>query len=284
MGVLRYNYRSDFMMNVDITIVIPSMNFTVNNTISRSPTPAEQATKYPYIPGMKFQTVYFLHGGGDDDTLPYRYTSLERYAEENNVMLVTPCLVDTFYADAELGWKAFSFLTEELPTVIQSNFPSATGRENNFLVGFAMGGNGALAGWLRRPDLYAACVDLSGGIGFTLDTQGLLNQISTIKKLQKVFTDPEKIPGSDNDMYAVAKRNIENNVDMPEFFLASGAEDYIVERVRKDRDILRKLGYKFTYAEEPGLGHDWHFWDMYFEKVLSEWLPLKRRPIYPDED
>ena len=134
-----------------------------------------------------------------------------------------------------------------------------------------------------RPDLYAACVDLSGGIGFTLDTQGLLNQISTIKKLQK-YSLILKRYRSDNDMYAVAKRNIENNVDMPEFFLASGAEDYIVERVRKDRDILRELGYKFTYAEEPGLGHDWYFWDMYFEKVLSEWLPLKRCPIYPDED
>lgn len=283
MGIMRYNYRSDIMMNVDVTIVVPSLNITADDPSVKGWNPADKGKKFPYAPGMKFQTVYFLHGGGDDDTLPYRYTSLERYAEENNVMLVTPRLVDSFYADAEHGYKAFSFLTEELPAVIQSYFPSAPERENNFLVGFAMGGNGALAGWLRRPDLYAACVDLSGGIGFTLDTQGLLGQIPTMRKMQKVFGDPAKIPGSDIDMYAVAKRNLENKVDMPEFFLASGAEDFIVNRVRKDRDILRELGYEFTYAEEPGLGHEWRFWDKYFEKALSEWLPLKRRPIYSDE-
>jgi S-formylglutathione hydrolase FrmB len=283
MGIMRYNYRSDYMMNVDVTIVVPSLNITTDDPTKKGWNPADKGKKFPFVPGMKFQTVYFLHGGGDDDTLPYRYTSLERYAEENNVMLVTPRVVDTFYADAAHGWQAFKFMTEELPSVIQSYFPSAPERENNFVVGFAMGGNGALGLWQRRPDLYAACVDLSGGIGYTLDTNGLQEQIAGMKRMEKVFGDPAKIPGSDMDMYAVAKRNLENKVDMPEFFLASGAEDFIVNRVRKDRDLLTELGYKFTYAEEPGLGHEWAFWDKYFAKALNEWLPLKRRPIYPGD-
>ena len=60
-----------------------------------------------------------------------------------------------------------------------------------------MGGKGARQLAMRRPDLYAACVDLSGGIGCTIDTDSLVSQLESIghlPKFQGAFGNPENIP------------------------------------------------------------------------------------------
>ena len=103
---------------------------------------------------MEFQTVYLIHGGGDDDTLTYRYTNAERYAQENNVMLVTPNVSNSFGVDTQYGVNYQRFISEELPVVIQSLFASSDKREDNFIVGYAMGGNAALGTAIMNPDKY----------------------------------------------------------------------------------------------------------------------------------
>jgi len=43
---------------------------------------------------------------------------------------------------------------------------------------------------------------------------------------------------------------------------------------------LISSGIPIHYEEVKGYTHDWNFWDPYLKKALSEWLPLKREPIY----
>ena len=151
-----------------------------------------------YQPGMKLPTVYLMHGGGDDDTTFQRMSRVEFYAEQNNVMTVTPQVKDSFFLDTKYGIRYFTYITEELPVLIRSLFASSPEREDNFVVGMAMGGNGALEVSMRRPDLYAACVDLSGGIGCSIDTDNLVEQIKTIQslpKLQGAFGNPVRYRG-----------------------------------------------------------------------------------------
>ena len=45
----------------------------------------------------------------------------------------------------------------------------------------AMGGNAALMMAMKRPDLFAACVDLSGGIGCSLDSQYFVESFDQIQ-------------------------------------------------------------------------------------------------------
>ena len=100
-------------------------------------------------------------------------------------MTVTPQVNDSFFLDTRYGIRYFTYLTEELPVLIRSLFASSGAREDNYVVGMAMGGNGALQLAMRRPDLYAACVDLSGGIGCTIDTDNLVSQLNSIGHLPK---------------------------------------------------------------------------------------------------
>ena len=92
MGVLRFNYHSEVLgMYTDITVTYPTGKYTYNTTC-----PSENQMGEPgklrkcYQPGMKLPTVYLMHGGGDDDTTFQRMSRVEFYAEQNNVMTVTP--------------------------------------------------------------------------------------------------------------------------------------------------------------------------------------------------
>lgn len=281
MGIMRYNFRSEAIgMQVDVTITFPSRLYTYFQPDKEEVTagPFKRAEKQ-YEKDMKLQTVYVLHGGGDDDTLIYRLTNLERYAEKNNVMTVNPQVKDSFFINTDYGIRYFDFITEELPVVIQSLFASSDKREDNFVIGMAMGGNAALAVAMKRPDLYAACVDLSGGIGCSIDTDNFIQQFEQLHhlpKFQGAFGDPEKLPGSEFDIGHYARKNIKEGVKVPELFLAVGYDDFIRDFVRKDRDALLKLGYHVFYEEAIGYAHDWDFWDLYVKKALNEWLPLSR--------
>lgn len=281
MGILRYNYRSEALgMQTDITITYPSGQYTYYE-----PDPAEETVgifrraEKQYRPGMKLPTVYILHGGGDDDSLIYRYTRLEYYGEQNNVMTVTAQAHDSFFIDTEYGMRYFTFFTEELPVVVRSLFASSSRREDNFLIGMAMGGNGALMMAVKRPDLYQACVDLSGGIGCSLDSGYFVESFEKIRmaKMHGAFGNPGKLLNSRFDIGYWAREGVKRKVDFPELYLAVGEEDFIRDVVRRDRDALEALGIPFHYEEAKRLGHEWDFWDLYIKKALEEWLPLPGR-------
>jgi len=63
-----------------------------------------------------------------------------------------------FYVDATVApwsrhWRMFSYVTEELPALIQKRFPASQSRG---IFGHSMGGHGALVCALRRPDVFTS--------------------------------------------------------------------------------------------------------------------------------
>lgn len=292
MGICKFNYRSQACgLWLDVIVTIPTSQFSYYDMRegARHNDRAPADGKYPevYRPGMKFQTIYMIHGGGDDDTLPYRYMSIERYADANNVMLVTPNIPNSFGVNTNYGVDYQTFLSEELPTVIQSLFPSAPGRENNFIAGFAMGGNVALGTALMHPELYAAAVDVSGGIGLTVNTEQFASELSgqftgRFPLVGATFGRGEDLLGSKHDMRKFALENIEKGVELPKFYLVCGSEEgNIGKRVEADAKTLKEMGYDVDFTCYEGYNHFYPLWDMYFEKMMNEILPLKREAIFP---
>ncbi len=289
MGILRFNYRSQMLGHyVDITIVYPTDRYSFYDPerekkgIHEESSDFKQPKKPVYEPGMKFQTVYLIHGGGDDDTLTYRYTNAERYAQENNVMLVTPNITNSFGVDAMYGKKYQSFLAEELPVVVQSLFASSPAREDNFIVGYAMGANVALGTAILHPDKFAACVDISGGIGMTLATDTLVRELKSghfmnfMPIYNSSFGPADELPGSPRDLYAVAKEKKASGETLSKFHIICGSEEFIRARVEDDVRILKELDYDVEYILAEGYDHNYEMWDKYINVALSELLPLKR--------
>ena len=291
MGIMRFNYRSQAINRyVDISVVYPTDNFSyydMNKGAKHHILPNEKE-KLLYKPGMKFQTVYLIHGGGDDDSLTYRYTNAELYAQKNNVMLVTPDISNSFGADTNYGVAYSTFLNEELPVVIQSLFASSTKREDNFIVGYAMGGNAALGNAIMHPERYSVCVDMSGGIGLTLNTDTFKDELESdhfknnFSLYNHTFGEGKDLAGSKHDLYAIAKKCLDEGKEMPKFYIVAGSREFVHDRIKADADKMKEMGFDITYIEAEGYDHDFEMWDKYIKITLDELLPLKRKPIYED--
>ena len=284
----RFNYRSQALGEyTDVTVVIPTDGFSYYDVSqgAREHVGHGAPRRMPvYHPGIKFQTVYLIHGGGDDDTLPFRYTNVERYAEDNCVMLVCPDIANSFGLDTSYGKKYSTFLCEELPVLIRSYFPSSPERKDNFIVGYAMGGNAALGNALLHPENYSFCVDLSGGIGFTPRTQMLKDELesehfSHFPVFTNSFGPADALEGSDHDLAAVIRRGQAEGVEFPKLYIACGSREFIRARVEGDVAALREMGVELEYELAEGYDHNFDMWDVYLRKAFSQILPLKRSKL-----
>src|SRR6476619_5064206 len=88
--------------------------------------------------------LYLLHGLSDDDTIWLRRTSIERYAAPLGLAVVMPQVHRSFYADEAFENRYWTFLSEELPSVVASLFRVSTVGSETLVAGLSMVGSGAL--------------------------------------------------------------------------------------------------------------------------------------------
>lgn len=207
--------------------------------------------------------LYLLHGLGDDDTSWPRRTSVERYAEPLGLAIVMPNVLRSCYTDEAHGLRYWTFLTEELPRVVNRFFHVSNRREDTFVAGLSMGGYGALKWALRHPDRFAAAASLSG----PLDLATLLQEPERAELLNRVF---DGAVGPDDDLLQLL-----GNVtprDLPPLFVGCGAEDQLLTANRTFEVCAREAGVAVDVEYVPG-GHAWDYWDVEIRRVLA-WLPL----------
>lgn len=284
MAYLRLNFRSEALgKNVDISVVLPLEAYTCfeKDAVRKPRISHGENTKPVLSPGKRFPTIYLIHGGGDDDTAPYRYTNAETYAQERGVMLVTPDVSNSFGANTDYGVDYELFITYELPNLIRSIFPSSDKREDNFIMGFAMGGNVALSCAIRHPEMYAACVDMSGGIGYTLDTEGIKSELlgdhfkNHFYLFNATFGTAECFDESEHNLYTIAKEKKLQAESLPQYYIVCGSEEgFIRDRVEKDVAKLQELEYPVVYDCVPGGKHDMKLWDAAIRDMILERLPI----------
>lgn len=223
------------------------------------------------LPEGKWPTLYLLHGFGGDHTAWQRFSSIERYVRDMNLAVIMPSVHNGFYTDMKHGERYWTFISEELPAVCERMLPLSDRRENRFAAGLSMGGYGALKLGLLRPERYAAIASLSGAVDMGAYAEG---KDTGLDAQYTIFGTIQEFLGSDNDLPAVARRQIAAGATLPAVYMAIGTEDFLYQInqgfLAEFQDALH-----IHYEEGPG-GHDWLFWDTYIARVL-QWLPLAER-------
>ena len=281
MTVLKINFLSKYLgYQTNVTICLPR--------------PHQEDGGDFYRPGMKFQTLYLLHGYSGDNTDYVDFTSIVRYADEARVAVVMPAGYNAFYTDDPHGPRYWRYVSEELPQVCQSLFPLSAKREDNFVAGLSMGGDGAMKVGIMKCEAYAAVLCMSGASmnpdELTEVTErrrarqadAAADDLPTID-MATLYGDPDHFKGSVNDVWHYAKLNVEAKKRLPKFLITVGDKDFLREQVEDANAYLTGLGFDSTFELVPGYGHEWDFWDLTLRKALREWLPLRRTVIYPDE-
>lgn len=208
--------------------------------------------------------LYLLHGLSDDHTAWLRETSIERYAAPLGLAVVMPAVHRSFYADEEHGSRFWTFLSEELPQVVQRFFRVSDRRADTFVAGLSMGGYGAVKWALREPARFAAAASLSG----VLDLAGLRADGTREPLLSRVFGDPPL--GAGDDLLALV--GSADPATVPALYQCCGTEDHLYAGNLTFRDRCAARGIPLTSVFDPG-SHEWGYWDQHIQDVLG-WLPL----------
>ena len=208
----------------------------------------------------EYKCLYLLHGLSDDHSIWLRRTSIERYAVDYGICVVMPCGAKSFYTDMKYGMKYFSYLTEELPNIINEFLKVSNKREDTYIAGLSMGGYGALKAALRKPETFCAVAGLSSVADIK---NGMFDDV-----LVPVFGEEINIPEED-DLFFLAEKTKDNPIK-PRIFMGVGTEDFLYDSNVRLKEKFEQLEYDFTYRESSGI-HNWEFWDEYIQYVL-EWM------------
>lgn len=221
--------------------------------------------------GRPLPTLYLLHGLSDDETIWCRHTCLELYARGYYLAVVMPNAHRSFYLDSDDGHtKYFTYITEELPKLMESFFPLAKEREHRFIAGLSMGGYGAFKCALARPDRYAAAASFSGVMDFVQAVQNW-DFLQTHVCEDSASAAPSNLFASAEQLMTLAK--LSPDVKVPKLYQECGTEDFLYQQNIAFRDFATKLGMPHEYHERPGT-HNWEFWNECIRKTLA-WLPLQ---------
>jgi len=285
MAVLKMNFLSDALkMQTNITVVLPTYSFA----------DSMHGVDATYVRGMKYQVMYLLHGGCGDDSDYVNFTNIVRYADKYKLAVIMPSANNSAYTDYE-GINFYTYISEELPKVCEALFPISTKREDTFIAGLSMGSHGAMKIAMNHPERYGAVLLMSGAsyrpgvpsvvktvngnYHFDVDLTPPFNFGVTNK-----IDDPEYIKGTENDVYAIAKRNVEEGKVLPKMFFRVGDSDHALYRATLAEKDLREWGYETKLEVVPGMGHEWDLWDETLHIAIRDWLPLRHQVIYPEQE
>ncbi|MBR1828413.1 MAG: alpha/beta hydrolase fold domain-containing protein, partial [Atopobiaceae bacterium] len=163
------------------------------------------------------------------------------------------------------------YVGRELVEVTREIFPLSHKREDTFLAGLSMGGFGTCRNALKYCDTFGKAAILSGALHFYeypvdwVETEG--NTIGEVRN----FGDLEATRNTDrNPRVLMSQIEADSAKQFPEFYVACGLQDVLLEANRSIAKALEEAGADVTYEEGPGF-HDWNFWDEYIQHVLK-WL------------
>ena len=137
-----------------------------------------------------------------------------------------------------------------------------------------MGGRGAFVWAMKRPDFFAGAASLSGSLNLNLliERNKRQNDEWKLRNFEAVFGDLDAIEGSDNDVYALARKLVAYQVELPRFVIGCGTED-----VRYEEQHLpfiryaQEIGLPLTAIEGPG-GHEFTYWDPAIRQVIQRFI------------
>lgn len=220
-------------------------------------------------PGEKYAVMYLLHGMFGDASSWIRGANIERYASEHRMAVVMPEAYNSYFKDIHLDAGYFTYLTEELPRMVQNIFPITDDPNYTYIAGLSMGGYGAVKAGLNCPEKYAAAISLSGALG-DLRLWGREDDPEA-RWFFDCFGDHGQYFDPDQDeLNQVLENLVKAGKKPPRLYVACGTEDELYGENLAFRDFCEKLQVPVTYEEGPGI-HNWAFWDQYIQRAMK-WI------------
>lgn len=217
------------------------------------------------------RTLYLLHGRGDNETNWVRRTAIERYADTFGIAVIMPNADTSFYTDMVYGKNYWTYISEELPHIVNTHFKIETNPEHTYVAGLSMGGYGAFKLALNHPDRFKAAASFSG----VMDIREIMTatpedqQDERERSLTSIFGRDPDLDAIGADLLTLVTKHQQAGCALPELYQYCGTDDFLYEMNIKFRDHLKNSDVDAYYEEEKA-DHTWDYWDYCIESFLEK--------------
>lgn len=216
--------------------------------------------------GINYKTVYILHGysGNPTRTAQEDIPDLIQKAKTFQTIYVLPDgNFNSWYVDSPIDPHAqyTTFIGNELVSYIDHHYPTQQNRNARGILGWSMGGYGALHIGIAYPQTFSIVGSSCGALDFDRFGQAYLQyQVDKVLGDYKNLNDVDRIYSNEDKM----KHNKQR------YILDCGTEDLqMLEMNRTFHKHLTDKNIEHLYIESKG-GHDTAYWS----KSLSQQLAL----------
>ncbi|MBO4547865.1 MAG: esterase family protein, partial [Abditibacteriota bacterium] len=189
-----------------------------------------------------FPVVYQLHGQSDDYTQWARFTTLEQYAVDHQIMIVLPDGGKGYYTNAANGDRYEDHILETVE-FIDNTFNTVRDRKMRGIGGLSMGGYGTLKLAMKHPDVFSSAAAHSSVI--------VPEERRGTPFWDNIFADF----GPGETLRSLALKN----GSLIDFRFDCGTEDGLLPENRAFAAFLKEKGIPHVYEEHPGT-HNWDYW------------------------
>ena len=144
MSVMHMNFTSrSLTQKMDLWVVYPTP--TLQDMIQH---------KDAYDATRQWPVVYMLHGAGGDGFEWVQRADVEAWCCKYGFIAVMPSCQLSFYNDTPDGRNFATYVAWELPNMIEATFHASRQAKDRYLMGYSMGGFGAVRIGLCNPDRF----------------------------------------------------------------------------------------------------------------------------------
>lgn len=213
------------------------------------------------IPVSEASVIFLLHGLEDNSSGWSRYTSVERYAREHDLVLVIPEVQRSFYTNMESGLRYFDYVHDEIPEICHRLFNISLKGEKTYLMGLSMGGYGVLKCLFSTPDRYAGAAVFSAVTDIKKEVENA--GMSQRREFNAIFGDSIPV---ESDVYALLEDLSPS--DIPHLYLACGDRDSRLFHSEKLYETMKEKNMNVKFETWSG-DHNWIFWDEAVKKAID---------------
>ncbi|HMV09943.1 MAG TPA: alpha/beta hydrolase-fold protein [Cyclobacteriaceae bacterium] len=243
-----------------------------------------------------YPVVYLLHGYGDDETAWYKNGGLQYYVDKYitetvPMIYVMPQGFNTYYIDKYNGnFPYMEMFVDELVPEIDARFRTKKDRSQRAVMGYSMGGYGALILPTMHPEVFSISIPLS--MSFRTDEQYIAesqqafdNQwapnfgpgqgVSGIARLTDYFKQRSPFY-----FFQQEDLSVYNNV---KFLIDCGDdEEALIFTSNNIHSLMRSNGIAHEYRVRSG-GHSFDYWKKSYPEALKFISDAVQGIPYPSE-
>ena len=228
--------------------------------------------------GKRYRVLWLLHGTGGDHSDYIRKTSLERYVQGKDLVVVMPSALNSDY----VNWNGFAtgfsmedFMIQELVPFVRHWLPVSDAPKDNFIAGLSMGGRGALMLGLKWPQYFGAIGSMSF-VPYRLEHDRQAPALPA-HRMENVIANSggweDYLSSSYNLWERLLKQNEQDH--MPPIYLSMGDKDFYYPYWQEFSLHPAAVNQAVCRRLVQGYGHEWAFWDKELPNLLDFFCRMK---------